>query len=172
MCSSLICNVLHIHICLNALYINVSLFFAAPHMDPAVVAVTSHPMGHPTSTPQSDPTQISSQTYTNQGFPVTSQQKLSQQAVDYSQTFSQSLQSDSLFQSTDNGSSQMSQNVLNQNVSDSTISQFEMPPQIPMPPGQVRNVWMTKQVIIRWKSPQFYTYAYLYFNVQISRVKM
>lgn len=108
----------------------------SPHMDPAVVAVTSHPMGHPTSTPQSDPTQISSQTYTNQGFPVASQQKLSQQAVDYSQTFSQSLQSDSLFQSTDNGSSQMSQNVLNQNVSDSTISQFEMPPQIPMPPGQ------------------------------------
>ena len=93
-------------------------------------------------------------------------------SVDLSQTFSQSLQSDSLFQSTDNGSSQMSQNVLNQNVSDSTISQFEMPPQIPMPPGQVRNVWMTKQVIIRWKSPQFYTYAYLYFNVQISRVKM
>lgn len=70
MCSSLICNVLHIHICLNALYINVSLFFAAPHMDPAVVAVTSHPMGHPTSTPQSDPTQISSQTHTNQGLPV------------------------------------------------------------------------------------------------------
>lgn len=114
MCSSLICNVLHIHICLNALYINVSLFFAAPHMDPAVVAVTSHPMGHPTSTPQSDPTQISSQTYTNQGFPVASQQKLSQQAVDYSQTFSQSLQSDSLFQSTDNGSSQMYQLVRNQ----------------------------------------------------------
>lgn len=70
MCSSLICNVLHIHICLNALYINVSLFFAAPHMDPAVVAVTSHPMGHPTSTPQSDPTQISSQTHTYQGLPV------------------------------------------------------------------------------------------------------
>ncbi|XP_062610340.1 caprin-1-like [Saccostrea cucullata] len=109
----------------------------SPHMDPAVVAVTSHPMGHPT-TPQSDPTQIPSQTYTNQGYAQASQQKsvLTQQTVDYSQTFSQTLPSDSLFQSTDNSSSQMSQNVLNQNVSDSTISQFEMPPQIPMPPGQ------------------------------------
>ncbi|XP_048779649.1 caprin-1-like isoform X2 [Ostrea edulis] len=110
----------------------------SPHMDPAVVAVTSHPMGHPTATQQSDPAQISSQTYTNQGFPQASQQKsvLSQQTVDYSQTFSQTLPSDSLFQSTDSNSSPMSQNVLNQNVSDSTISQFEMPPQIPMPPGQ------------------------------------
>ncbi|XP_022335198.2 caprin-1-like [Crassostrea virginica] len=111
----------------------------SPHMDPAVVAVTSHPMGHSTTAPQSDPTQISSQTYTNQGFPVGSQQKpsvLTQQTVNYSQTFSQSLPSDSLFQSTDNSASQMSQNVLNQTVSDSTISQFEMPPQIPMPPGQ------------------------------------
>lgn len=137
----------------------------SPHMDPAVVA--AHPMppaplGYQTES-------LSPQTFTSQGFADLSpqvsrdlassnkestQSLLSQQqaslggASDYSsQTFGQSLQSDALFppSAVKDSSSQLGQSVLGQ-TSDSTISKFEIPPAIPMPPG----IQSADQVIIKW----------------------
>lgn len=125
------------------------------------------PLGRPTPTHSADSSTLSQQAYSSQGFGDLQQKQQSlsdpsqsqndtqsrlnhqQQTVsaltgqDYSsQTFtqnslSQSLQNDSLFQSSsvkDNSSSQMS-SMVGQTVNDTTISQFELPPSIPMPPG-------------------------------------
>ena len=65
------------------------------------------------------------QDFTNAGFSQTS--------------ITHSLQTEDLFSggvsASDNSAGNMTHNVLGQGTSDSTLSQFEIPPQIPMPPG-------------------------------------
>ncbi|XP_060082581.1 caprin-1-like isoform X2 [Ylistrum balloti] len=130
----------------------------SPHMDPAVVA--AHPMppaplGHQTES-------LSSQTFSNQGFgdlaqqaphDLTSSNKESTQSLlskqqsslggtnDFpSQTFGQSLQSDALFPSSavKDSSSQLAQSVMGKS-NDNSISKYEIPPSIPLPPGLQSN---------------------------------
>ncbi|XP_069132405.1 caprin-1-like isoform X2 [Argopecten irradians] len=130
----------------------------SPHMDPAVVA--AHPM--PPAPLGHQPESLSSQTFSNQGFgdlaqqaphDLTSANKESTQSLlskqqsslggasDFpSQTFGQSLQSDALFPSSavKGNSSQLTQNVMGKS-NDNSISKFDIPPSIPMPPGLQSN---------------------------------
>lgn len=126
----------------------------SPHMDPAVVA--AHPMP---GRPQSRQTEGGiSQTFTNSGFGDVHQQQqsssLSQTTDNSQQSFSQppvsalsgqqpsltgqEFTSQSYGQNSDSLFSEdaISQKVIGQSVPDSKISQFEMPPQrpLPMPP--------------------------------------
>jgi len=97
----------------------------------------------PTSSNASSDTQGSSLLSQNQPPSVSS---LSGPTEFTSQSFgqgslSQSLQNDSLFQSSsvdDNTSSQLPQSVMGQS-NDNTISTFELPQSIPMPPGHDSN---------------------------------
>lgn len=89
------------------------------------------------SQPPSDPSLMSQQ----QSVSLTGQDYSSQEFTQ--QTFGQSsltpaLQSDSLFHQSsgiDSSSAPLGQSVMGQTLSDTTISQFEIPPQIPMPPS-------------------------------------
>lgn len=130
----------------------------SPHMDPAVVAAhpmpTAPPMARPPSThtpesltqsgfgasyseqqtldtdPQSvDPSIISQQTVTS----VQSQNSNFGQSARTQQT----IQADTMFSNavSDNSAGAVSHSVLGQSGADSSLSQYEIPPQIPMPPG-------------------------------------
>ena len=132
-------------------------------MDPAVVAAhpmpTAAPMPRPPSThtpesltqtgfgasygeqqtldtdPQSvDPSIISQQTVTS----VSSVQSQDFTNSSFGQSArTQTMQADNMFSNavSDSGSGTVSHSVLGQTGADSALSQYEIPPQIPMPPG-------------------------------------
>ena len=139
----------------------VFLSISAPHMDPAVVAAhpmpTASSMARPPSThtpeslsqsgfgassygeqqtldsdPQSvDPSIISQQTVTT----VQSQDFTNSSFGQSART--QTIQSDNMFSNavSDNSSGTLSHKVLGQSGTDSSLSQYEIPPSIPLPPG-------------------------------------
>ena len=130
-------------------------------MDPAVVAAhpmpTAPPMARPPSThtpeslaqsgfgasyseqqtldtdPQSvDPSIISQQTGT-----TVQSQDFTNSSFGQSARTQQTMQADNMFSNavSDNSAGAVSHSVLGQSGADSTLSQYEIPPQIPMPPG-------------------------------------
>ena len=127
-------------------------------MDPAVVAAhpmpTAPPMARPpsTHTPESLTQSGFGSTYSEQQALDSDPQSvdpsiISQQTVTsvQSQDFtnssfgqsSRTIPADNMFSNTvsDSSSGTMSHNVLGQSGTDSTLSQYEIPPSIPMPPG-------------------------------------
>lgn len=132
----------------------------SPHMDPAVVAAhpmpAAPPMARPpsTHTPESlsqsgfgasygDQQTLDSDPQTVDPSIISQQTVTSVQSQDFTNSSfgqsarTQTMQSDNMFSNavSDNSSGTVSHSVLSQSGKDSSLSQYDIPPSIPMPPG-------------------------------------